>query len=53
MCFDVQSLEELSSQCGAWRVVAHAKTLEAGEKAAEGVRDLKLVEEGQTDGELY
>lgn len=45
----MKSLEDLSNRCGAWRVVAHAKALEAGEKAADGVRELKLVEEGQSD----
>ena len=38
----LQALEDLRLRTGAWRVVAHAKALEAQEKVQAGVQDLQL-----------
>ena len=48
--FDVlvlQALEDLRLRAGAWRVVAHAKALEAQEQVQAGVQDLQLAEDKQ------
>ena len=43
----LQALEDLRLRAGAWRVVAHAKALEAQEKVQAGVQDLQLAEDKQ------